>query len=415
MQVDQRKLPALDGLRALAILLVIWHHFYLVGMVSHLDVGPGLVRTLSAMAASGVFLFFPLSGFLLFLPYARALVAGHPWPSTRQFYRRRVLRIFPVYLVALLTLMLGARTPLVPVTTPLLSFTLLFDWRLDAFKTVIDLDSPFWTLAIEWQFYLLLPWLALGLARYAGKHTGRLLARRLIIGLLSVIGIGLAIRLLAAWVYGAWGQQDPITAPGVGIFFALFYGIKGKYLEIFALGIAASLFYAWAVEQGHLPDRRRWALATGSAAVIGLAGCTAWAAAVGHLSDSTIGTPEWIFASSPGWNVLGEWATGFCFCCLLLAVLLGKGPGSLFSLAPLRFIGTISYSLYVWHWPLLLLCINNFSSYGQLILVGSLVILVGGTLSYFLIERPFLRYRRTAHRLRKMPAANEVAAPVQRS
>src|SRR5690242_15134137 len=97
----RQTLPALDGIRALAILLVLWHHLYLVGLASHLDVGPDWLRALSAMAASGVFLFFPLSGFLLFLPYARALLARQPWPRTRQFYLRRALRILPVYLVAL--------------------------------------------------------------------------------------------------------------------------------------------------------------------------------------------------------------------------------------------------------------------------------------------------------------------------
>jgi peptidoglycan/LPS O-acetylase OafA/YrhL len=72
-----------------AILLVVWCHLG----VPPLNVDLSAVNT---FAYSGVLLFFVLSGLLLFLPYARALINSAPWPSLRRFYARRVRRILPV-------------------------------------------------------------------------------------------------------------------------------------------------------------------------------------------------------------------------------------------------------------------------------------------------------------------------------
>jgi peptidoglycan/LPS O-acetylase OafA/YrhL len=92
---------ALDGFRAIAILLVMGYHIQ--------QKNPGFINkshhpTISALWAfgtSGVNLFFILSGFLLFMPYARALLFQARWPSIRQFYLRRALRILPAYYLAL--------------------------------------------------------------------------------------------------------------------------------------------------------------------------------------------------------------------------------------------------------------------------------------------------------------------------
>src|SRR5690348_11900504 len=93
-------LPALDGLRGLAIALVLWYHLMdprvLLGKAAPLP-----LYGLLGSGFSGVFLFFVLSGFLLFLPYARALLSGESWPAAREFYRRRALRILPAYYVSL--------------------------------------------------------------------------------------------------------------------------------------------------------------------------------------------------------------------------------------------------------------------------------------------------------------------------
>ena len=134
------------------------------------------------------------------------------------------------------------------------------------------------------------------------------------------------------------------------------------------------------------------------ASQVGLASCTFWAIASHHLLPSTINTNEWVFPQNVSWSVLGEWSLGLCFALLLFGVLVGPPPlRRLFSLAPMRFIGIISYSLYVWHWPILTLFIHAFLSYGRLLLFASIFLLLFCTASYYLIERPFIRYRRAAH------------------
>ena len=102
---QRREIAELDGLRALAILLVLWCHLTAFGALRGLNVGPPLLHLLGDFGFAGVFLFFILSGFLLFLPYARALLAGAAWPSARAFYRKRARRILPAYYLTLLVLL----------------------------------------------------------------------------------------------------------------------------------------------------------------------------------------------------------------------------------------------------------------------------------------------------------------------
>ena len=398
----------LDGLRGLAILLVLWHHLYSFGLKGYLPMEPGWLMYGSVFAASGVFLFFALSGFLLFLPYARALVASQGWPGARRFYLRRLLRIFPVYLVAVFVLLIlgnGFAFP-APVATSLLAGTLLYDWYPRAFSVLIAVNPPFWTLTIEWQFYLVLPLLALALRRLAAQRQGRDRAKRLALGLLALVVTGLGLRLLAAMAHYAAGWPDASAPALPQLGYALAYGVKGKYLEVFALGMGASLLYVWGVEQGHLQGRR-WSRIVLSGALAALAGSLLFALTSGHLDITRNSPNEWIFPVSPLWSVLGEWTYGLAFCLLLLAVLLSPGLSRLFSLPPLRWTGMISYSIYIWHWPLLNAARGLFTSFGQMIAVMSLLIFLVGGGSYWLIERPFLRWRR-AVRVPEQPVAVEI-------
>ena len=96
-QTSQSHIPELDGWRVLLVFLVSWYHIWQqswltpkVGSYS-LDF---LVRA-GYLPVDGTIL---LSGFLLFLPYARAMAEGRPAPSARGFYRRRFMRIWPSYI-----------------------------------------------------------------------------------------------------------------------------------------------------------------------------------------------------------------------------------------------------------------------------------------------------------------------------
>lgn len=384
-------LPALDGLRALAILLVVWHHLYRWGAGDWNIWKQPILRSSADFGFIGVLLFFVLSGFLLFLPYARALVGGAPWPSTWSFYRRRALRILPVYFVALavLALLVAVAHAMHPWMLHgfIFSFLLLQNMSVSASTLVSVLDGPLWTLAIEWQFYLILPlialvllWLTKGLDR-----RGTLWRIRIVFGVLIVLG--LATRVVSAAAFYAPGIGDGASDIGwSGVAMRL---ISGRYIEEFALGMLLSLAYIARQNRGTLASSRL--ARTGAAApvaILGVIACYYWARYLGVFRAEN----DWGFIPNVGWSwiVLGVWTTTLCFALLLAAALFG--PDLLrraLSLPPLRFIGRISYSIYVWHLPVLNLVRNT--------TVALVVILVLATVSYYVIERPFLKRRYATH------------------
>ncbi|TMC15932.1 MAG: acyltransferase [Chloroflexi bacterium] len=157
----------LDGVRAFACLIVIWFHIYRIPRDLSIWNSPPLAHPLLNsflyFGKYGVTLFFVLSGFLLFMPFAEALLFEKKWPSVRQFYLRRIFRIMPAYYLSLiLIVLLFQRQYLQSQHWQELGlfFTFLMDSSQATFK---QLNAPFWTLAVEWQFYMLLPLLALGM------------------------------------------------------------------------------------------------------------------------------------------------------------------------------------------------------------------------------------------------------------
>src|SRR5258708_34565986 len=104
----KERFPVLDGLRGLAILMVALLHT----MVALNWKGSYLVQITAGFGGRGVDLFFVLSGFLLFYPYAQAILTQSPWPSWQTFYIRRMRRILPAFyattaLLAVLILVAG--------------------------------------------------------------------------------------------------------------------------------------------------------------------------------------------------------------------------------------------------------------------------------------------------------------------
>jgi peptidoglycan/LPS O-acetylase OafA/YrhL len=148
---DVGHLPVLDAMRAVAALLVFAHH-----LAFHFGITFGPLQPFAAGGRAGVTIFFVLSGFLLFEPFVRGPV------ETRGYLLRRVLRIVPAYVVALVgvSLLSGngsfAQQPLTYVL-----FLQNFDQGL--FQQFL---APAWTLSLEMTFYLALPLIAVGLARF---------------------------------------------------------------------------------------------------------------------------------------------------------------------------------------------------------------------------------------------------------
>jgi peptidoglycan/LPS O-acetylase OafA/YrhL len=374
MRAKPGEIPALDGVRGLAILLVVLCH---ASSAQHWP-GPPPLQVLEGFAYVGVDLFFVLSGFLIFAPYARAILNTTPLPSARGFYARRARRILPAFAVAAVPLatvlfvagLSGASGALLTLGS-LATFT--FDMRSESWHMVSHYPSPLWSLAVECQFYLILPWLALILSR--------LRRRWLVPALLVSAGIGLIVRGAAAALHYSWGWPAPVVP--------LLYGAKGKYWECFALGMLTAVVY----QRGILARRPHIASALLGFALIGLASSLIWSNGAGRLLDGNaflfpVSATQW------PWSVFGDFTICACFSALVLAVLHLPALTIVFSVRWLRFAGRISYSVYLWHQAILEFLLSpgmapTIQTALRFIGAFALIICVGW-LSYRFIERPFL-------------------------
>ena len=159
---DRTRLRGIDALRGAAALGVVFYHAVDQGAKAlpnnFLQYPARLVQLTSSYGYIGVFLFFVISGFCIHLQWARAKAAGvnheiHFIP----FWKRRIRRLYPPYLIALLLfLLVAASTTGISLTRFFfydLGMHLLMLHNLDA-KTAYTVNGVFWTLAIEEQLYL---------------------------------------------------------------------------------------------------------------------------------------------------------------------------------------------------------------------------------------------------------------------
>ena len=162
-QKPKGMIAPLDGVRALAFLLVFSLHANHSGVYNYTGHNPFIIDFL-AVGYTGVTLFFILSGFLLFLPYTQALLFAKDWPKPKIYYIRRILRIFPGYFFSLFILVMFTKSYLIQpqnwgVLVPFLTFTMGFN------NSSGIINGPYWTLAIEFQYYLILPLIAFGILK----------------------------------------------------------------------------------------------------------------------------------------------------------------------------------------------------------------------------------------------------------
>ena len=293
----------IDGLRAIAVLSVLCFHFDI------LRVNGGFV---------GVDVFFVISGYLITSIIAKDVFAGRF--SFIAFYERRMRRIFPALFFLLFGCTLIAATMFAPedlltfgktlIATTCFASNFFFLSRSMAggyFANISDQQALLhtWSLAVEEQFYLLFPAVLLVLFKWAKRRTVHMLA------ILAIISFLLSIRLTKA---------NPSAA---------FYMLFPRAWEL----LLGSLLALKAVP----PIRGR--IARESLAFGGLA---LFLIADFLFTDNT---------SFPGWAALVP-----CFGAALLIYAGENGlskTGALLSLPPIVFIGVISYSLYLWHWPLI--------------------------------------------------------------
>jgi peptidoglycan/LPS O-acetylase OafA/YrhL len=373
--------PALDGVRGLAILLVVLHNASYVPHGASDSLALKLWDTAMGAGWIGVQLFFTLSGLLI--TGILLDTKGRPgW--LRAFYMRRVLRIFPLYYLVLAAyfvvapLLLG-RPDLGAGDRAIAGwyFAYLSNWYLPPAGMDSNLGHT-WSLAVEEQFYILWPLLVLALSR-------RGLLRACVAVVVAAVAFRAGLHALAAA-----GLMPPKDAGAAGYQWTI-----ARMDALAAGGIVAILLRA---------DGARHALRRGGhvLAMAGVAGLLVVAA----LNRS-------FHSTGPLVQVVGQALLTAAAAGLLLDLTL-PAPGGARSLptrwlelAPLRWLGRYSYAIYVLHMlvhraalPLVGDAVAQGDAGRRLLLAaayGAAVLLVSCVLavaSWHLVEQPFLRLKR---------------------
>lgn len=349
------RVPALDGIRGLAILWVFAFHANAL-LAGGLQGPPtSLGQSLAEKGLLGVQLFFVLSGFLLALPWMQAAAEGLGAPPVGAFFRRRARRILPAYWLHL-ALLFGVVLPLLRGGYGLLNTQIghanlllhpvLLQFAHPGASSSLGINMALWSLTIEAQFYLLLPLLA-------PLFTGRGVLAALPAAIaLSLVWKTSAPGLLTDWIYlhiqpallvffdPISGRPMPFPAESMAMFVER--QLPGELLA-FALGIATANLYRRVGGGGAaVPLALRRTLSLSALAFLVAA---PWGLA--HLDFQTVlGGGPWRYLGMPLF-LLG------CALLVLAAALRLPFIGPLIGNPALAALGTISYSLYLWHEPVL--------------------------------------------------------------
>jgi len=345
MAVGRRFRPDIEGLRGVAVLLVVLFHAWPELL------GGGFI---------GVDVFFVISGFLITgLLYRELGATGRI--SFSGFYVRRIRRLFPAAALALAATFLLSAWILSPLALPRVTgdgvaaalsvANIRFALASGDYFTAVATPSPFlhyWSLSVEEQFYLVWPATLLVIAKLGGR---RLLGPAILV----ITVVSLVLALATTEVAAGWA----------------FYSLPTRAWQLAVGGLLAIVAL----------ERVQVRAVSGALAAVGWLGLGGVLLA-GLVFDELLAYPGW-------WALLPTLGA-------VLIIAGGDrrgGPGFLLETRPLRFLGRISYALYLWHWPLLVLPAVAFGGdlppLARLALVGLAVAIA--TASTLLLEEPIRR------------------------
>lgn len=388
----------LEGLRGyLALGVVVFHVAFFAGITSFIGMP---TKGFWTVLVDGLVVclppFFVLSGFFLYRPFARAILAGTRRPAARPFWMGRALRLIPAYwlvvVVALLAINLNVIDGFWYVARPFL----MVHFYVPGVPWVTGL-VPTWTVPAELLYYLLLPAIAIWITRRARRAaTPEARKRRMI----RPLGLFVLIGLLWTVLTNLPGMV------GIAWWFNMWYWPFG-YFDAFAIGMGLATVSAYAQVTGRTPAMYRfvsrrpnvfWA----AAAVVFVVNLNRSVSSLG-LGDYGAMTQEIVI------HVLV-----LIFAFLLVAPLTVPGVKSrlmerTLTFRPIRFVGRISYGVYLWHMVVVALLLRQGNLFGNapadpvqlfgvtgfwwLVTATVAGTVVVSTVSYYAVERPLTRLR----------------------
>ncbi len=339
----------------------------------------------------GVAVFFVISGFLLFRPFVARQLDAKPPMRIRTYLRRRMLRVVPGYWFALTACVVLLGQLLGGAKNAFLYYFLLFPF---ASQNVALGGGPghegdyaipqAWSLTAEFVFYLILPLLALWLIRLGAGKAKALQIRHAVLVCAGLYLVGQLFRLYFLTAHPSWERVATIWPP--------------NWIDFFAIGMAMATFSAWEHAGGGVPRFLQFlgdhpAVSWIAAAVVGILCCTFRA----PITPGQYGAEYWF-----RWFLFGV----FAFFLLAPAMFGDQTKGrsrKVLASRPLVYLGTISLGFYLFHLALM----TNIQEwlapagtsgdfYGSLptvFLLTFLASIAAASVSYLLIERPFLRLK----------------------
>jgi peptidoglycan/LPS O-acetylase OafA/YrhL len=368
--------PELDVVRFLAFILVFVYHELPHDPDARIDyVLKGfapVMYSISNACGFGLSLFFTLSAFLICELLVRER-ANTGTVAIKQFYIRRILRIWPLYYLGLA---LGIAVAILPggyrTDIAYMGWFSIFmaGWYTSIHGVTSNPMGPLWSISVEEQFYLFAPWIVKYLSRKA------------------LYGFCMLLVLVAnAWLY----YLGKIQASDTAVWYNSFV-----QFQCFAAGILLCL-----ILRGRLPRLAAWHRLM---LIAGAWCCWIYACYGLHARDADIENPG-------SWPLIGGYALAALGCVLVLVAFLGISPKLLPGWA--IYLGRISYGLYVYHrlaaYMTGKLLIRHLASFNSPIyfLKGALALgltILMAALSYRYFETPFLKMKKRHAVIQSQPA-----------
>ena len=368
------RFPLMDGMRAVAVLSVVVVHAALMGGAF----GTSLHGRLLAHLNIGVTIFFLISGFLLYRPMIDHRSGGAPAPATAQYAKRRFLRIYPAYWVALTVLaLLPGVTGVVggnwwPMYAMVHTLPVYHGQRCASAVFTCGLAQT-WSLVVEATFYIALPiyaWLVGRLTRGLGVRAW-MATELLLLAALSAVSVTVQFAgsgSVSAWVSGS---------------------VLG-YVYWFALGMGMAI-----VSVGLTGARP----APGTAKILRRAPAVLWALALALYVALSLWLPASPFLFVHDQQLVTHLVFGVIATLLLAPAVFGENMGGLprrlLAHPVVAWVGLISYGIFLWHYVVAQqLGPGGAKASFLVVLAGTLAITICiAAASYYLVERPLLRLK----------------------